>query len=141
MLLSPKKRIYQKSHKGSIGGINCTTQLNFGKYALVAEQSGRITSRQIEAARKTINRRIKKIGKLWIRIFPDLPVSSKPNEVRMGKGKGSVDYWVCKVKAGRVLFELSDVAIDIARTSLLMGSNKLPVTTKFIIGSTSVIPL
>nr|YP_009004111.1 ribosomal protein L16 [Tsukubamonas globosa]BAO51953.1 ribosomal protein L16 [Tsukubamonas globosa] len=132
MLLSPKKRVFQKSHKGPIGGISCTSHINFGKYALVAETSGRITARQIEAARKTINRRIKKIGKLWIRIFPDLPVSSKPNEVRMGKGKGSVDYWVCKVKAGRVLFELSDVAFDIARASLLMGSNKLPITTKFI---------
>jgi large subunit ribosomal protein L16 len=133
MILSPKKTKFSKSQKGPLGGIETNSLLTFGFYGLQTVESGRITARQIEATRKSVNRRIKKVGKLWINIFPDLPVSSKPTEVRMGKGKGSVDYWCAKVRAGKILFEIgSEVSPALAREALEMGANKLPVKTKFI---------
>ncbi len=132
-MLSPKRTKYRKYQKGRIrGNEHRSTNLNFGDYGMVALEPVRITARQIEAARKAINRRVKKIGKLWIKIFPDIPVTSKPTEVRMGKGKGAVDHWVCRVKPGKVLFELKGVSVDLAKEALRAGSAKLPIRTSFI---------
>lgn len=132
-MLSPKRTKYRKYQKGRIrGNEHRATNLNFGDYGMVALEPVRITARQIEAARKAINRRVKKIGKLWIKIFPDIPVTSKPTEVRMGKGKGAVDHWVCRVKPGKVLFELKGVSVDLAKEALRAGSAKLPIRTSFI---------
>ena len=106
--------------------------MNFGAYGLKAMQPERITSRQIEAARRAITRHIKRQGRVWIRIFPDLPVTQKPTEVRMGKGKGAVEYWACRVKPGRILFELDGVELDLAKRAFELGAAKLPIQTKFI---------
>ncbi|MEC7574581.1 MAG: 50S ribosomal protein L16, partial [Pseudomonadota bacterium] len=109
-MLSPKRTKFRKAHKGRVhGNAKGGTSLNFGAYGLKAMQPGRITARQIEASRRAVTRHIKRAGKVWIRIFPDVPVSSKPAEVRMGKGKGSPEYWMCRVKPGRVMFELDGV--------------------------------
>tara|TARA_B100001123_G_scaffold305980_1_gene341844 strand:+ start:779 stop:1195 length:417 start_codon:yes stop_codon:yes gene_type:complete len=132
-MMSPKKTKYRKAHKGRIhGNAKGGTSLNFGAYGMKALQPERITARQIEAARRAITRHMKRQGRLWIRIFPDLPVTKKPTEVRMGKGKGSVEYWACRVKPGRILFELDGVPIDTAKRAFELATAKLPIKTKFI---------
>ena len=132
-MLQPKKTIYRKAHKGRIRGkAKGGTTLNFGSYGLKALTAERVTSRQIEAARRAITRHMKRAGKVWIRIFPDVPVSKKPTEVRMGKGKGTPEYWAARVKPGRVMFEIDGVPSDIAHTALNLGSSKLPLQTKII---------
>ena len=132
-MLQPKKTKYRKGHKGRIRGkAKGGTTLNFGSYGLKALTAERVTSRQIEAARRAITRHMKRAGKVWIRIFPDVPVSKKPTEVRMGKGKGTPEYWAARVKPGRVMFEIDGVPSDIAHTALNLGSSKLPLQTKII---------
>src|SRR6056300_781651 len=132
-MLSPKRTKYRKAHKGRIhGDAKGGTTLNFGSFGMKALQPERITARQIEAARRAITRHIKRQGRVWIRIFPDLPVTKKPTEVRMGKGKGSVEFWAAKVKPGRIIFELDGVAEPLAREAFELGSAKLPIRTKFV---------
>ncbi len=133
MLLNPKKTKFSKCRKGKYGGIdNRSSKISFGTYGLKALDAGRITARQIEAARKTIKRRLKRQGELWIRIFPDIPVSSKPAEVRMGKGKGSINFWISRISVGKVLFELSGVSFELAKEAFQLAANKLPIRTGFI---------
>ena len=132
-MLSPKRTKFRKQHKGRIhgeakGGFN----LNFGAYGLKAVEPERITARQIEAARRAMTRHMKRQGRVWIRIFPDVPVTQKPTEVRMGKGKGSVEYWAAKVKPGRVMFELDGVSEPVAREALRLAAMKLPVKCRFV---------
>lgn len=130
-MLFPKKTKYRKAHKGRIKGYNLSNfKLNNGSFGLKALEPGRITARQIEACRRAIVRKMKRTGKVWINIFPDLPVSSKPAEVRMGKGKGALNYWCCRVKPGKVLFEVDGVADFIAKDALRLGSAKLCIRTK-----------
>jgi large subunit ribosomal protein L16 len=132
-MLSPKRSKYRKAHKGRVHGLaKGGTTLNFGAYGLKASDPGRITARQIEAARRAITRYIRRTGRVWIRIFPDVPVSTKPAEVRMGSGKGSPEYWVCRVKPGRIMFELDGVPAETAREAFALASAKLPVATRFI---------
>ena len=132
-MLSPKRTKFRKAHKGRIhGNAKGGTTLNFGAFGLKALQPERITARQIEAARRAITRHIKRQGRVWIRVFPDVPVSQKPTEVRMGKGKGSPEYWACRVKPGRILFEVDGVNEEIAREALYKASAKLPIKCKFI---------
>lgn len=132
-MLQPKRTKFRKQFKGRIHGESKGgTDLNFGAFGLKAVEPERVTARQIEAARRAITRHMKRAGKVWIRIFPDLPVTSKPTEVRMGKGKGSVDYWACRVAPGRVMFELDGVPEDVAREALRLGAAKLPIKTRFI---------
>jgi large subunit ribosomal protein L16 len=132
-MLQPKRTKFRKQHKGRISGeAKGGSLLNFGSFALKATEPERVTARQIEAARRAITRCMKRQGRVWIRIFPDVPVSAKPVEVRMGKGKGSVDYWACKVKPGRIMFEIDGVAEDIAREALRLGAMKLPVTSRIV---------
>ena len=132
-MLSPKRTKYRKAHKGRVKGVaKGGTALNFGAYGLKAVGPARITARQIEAARRAITRHIRRQGRVWIRIFPDVPVSQKPAEVRMGKGKGSPEYWMCRVKPGRIMFELDGVPVDLARQAFTLAAAKLPVDTRFI---------
>ena len=132
-MLSPKKTKYRKQFKGRIHGVaKGGFTLNFGSYGLKSVEPERVTARQIEAARRAITREMKRAGRVWIRVFPDLPVSKKPVEVRMGKGKGSVEYWACKVKPGRMMFEIDGVSEEIAREALRLGSAKLSVKTRFV---------
>ena len=132
-MLQPKRTNYRKAHKGRIKGLTkAGFTLNFGTYGLKALEPERITARQIEAARRAITRAMKRAGRVWIRIFPDVPVSTKPAEVRMGSGKGSPEYWVVRVKPGRIMFEVDGVAQDLAREALMLGAGKLPIRTKFI---------
>jgi large subunit ribosomal protein L16 len=132
-MLSPKRTKYRKAHKGRIhGDAKGGSALNFGAYGLKAMEPERITARQIEAARRALTRHLKRQGRVWIRIFPDVPVSSKPAEVRMGSGKGSPEFWVARVKPGRILFEVDGVAEDLARRGMELASAKLPIRTKFI---------
>ena len=132
-MLSPKRTKFRKAHKGRVhGNAKGGTSLNFGTYGLKAMQPGRITARQIEASRRALTRHIKRVGKVWIRIFPDVPVSSKPAEVRMGKGKRSPEYWMCRVKPGRIMFELDGVESEIAREALLLAAAKMPIRCKVI---------
>ena len=132
-MLQPKRTKFRKQHKGRIHGeAKGGSTLNFGTFALKATEPERVTARQIEAARRAITRHMKRQGRVWIRIFPDVPVTSKPTEVRMGKGKGSVDFWACKVKPGRIMFEIDGVAETIAREALRLGAMKLPVTTRVV---------
>ena len=132
-MLSPKRTKFRKAHKGRVhGNAKGGTSLNFGAYGLKAMQPGRITARQIEASRRAVTRHIKRAGKVWIRIFPDGPVSGKPAAGRMGKGKGSPEYWMCRVKPGRVMFELDGVESDIAREALMLAAAKMPIRCKFI---------
>ena len=132
-MLQPKKTKFRKAHKGRIHGVACGgVTLNFGEYGLKAVEPERISARQIEAARRAITRHLRRAGRVWIRIFPDLPVSSKPAEVRMGSGKGSVDRWVCRVKPGRILFELGGVPAPLARSAFELAAAKLPIKTKFV---------
>ena len=137
-MLAPKRSKYRKAHKGRIHGVaKGGTALNFGAFGLKAVDPGRITARQIEAARRTITRHIKRVGRVWIRIFPDVPVSSKPAEVRMGSGKGSPEFWVCRVKPGRIMFELDGVTPQIAGLPALHGCASSPrrVTKRVPIGN------
>ncbi len=132
-MLSPKNLKYRKAHKGRIHGkAKGGSTLNFGAYGLKALTPERVTARQIEAARRAMTRHMKRAGRVWIRIFPDVPVTQKPAEVRQGKGKGSVEYWVCRVKPGRVLFEVDGVPADVARRAFELAAAKLPLKTKFV---------
>lgn len=132
-MLQPKRTKFRKAHKGRIhGNAKGGTALNFGSHGLKAMEPERITARQIEAARRAITRHMKRAGRVWIRIFPDLPVTSKPAEVRMGSGKGSPEYWAARVKPGRIMFELDGVPDDIAREALLLGAAKLPIKTRVV---------
>lgn len=132
-MLQPKRTKFRKQFKGRIhGNSKGGTELNFGAFGLKALEPERVTARQIEAARRAITRHMKRAGRVWIRIFPDLPVTSKPTEVRMGKGKGSVDYWAARIAPGRIMFELDGVPEDVAREALRLGAAKLPVKTRFI---------
>ena len=132
-MLSPKRTKYRKAHKGRIhGNAKGGTELNFGAYGLKATSPQRITSRQIEAARRAMTRHMKRAGRVWIRIFPDVPVTQKPAEVRQGKGKGSVEYWACRVKPGRIMFEVDGVPMEIARQAFELAAAKLPIDTRFV---------
>ena len=132
-MLSPKRTKYRKAHKGRIHGLaKGGSQLNFGAFGLKAIGPARITARQIEAARRAITRHLRRAGRVWIRIFPDTPVSSKPAEVRMGKGKGTPEFWVAKVKPGRIMFEIDGVARSSAEEALNLASAKLPMDTKIV---------
>ncbi len=132
-MLMPKKTKFRKAHKGRIHGLATTgASINFGQYGLKALEPDRITSRQIESCRRTIQRHLRRTGKLWIRVFPDVPVSAKPLEVRQGKGKGSVEYWAARVKPGRILFELDGISEELARGALERAAAKLPIKTKFV---------
>ena len=132
-MLQPKKTKFKKAHKGRIhGNAKGGSTLNFGSCGLKAMSPDRITARQIEAARRAITRHIKRQGKVFIRIFPDVPVSKKPLEVRQGKGKGSVEYWAARVKPGRIMFELEGVPTDLAREAMQLAAEKLPIKTKFV---------
>ncbi len=132
-MMMPKNTKYRKAHKGRIhGNAKGGFALNFGEYGLKALEPERVTARQIEAARRAISRYVKRTGRLWIRIFPDVPVTRKPAEVRMGSGKGSVEFWVCRVKPGRILFEVDGVPEQIAREAFERAAAKLPIKTKFI---------
>ena len=132
-MLQPKKTKYRKMHKGRIKGVaKGGFALNFGSYGLKALEPDRVTSRQIEATRRAITRHMKRAGRVWIRIFPDVPVSKKPTEVRMGKGKGSVEFWAAKVKPGRIMFEIDGVSDAVAREALELGAAKLPVKCKIV---------
>ena len=132
-MLSPKRTKYRKGHKGRIhGAAKGGTSLNFGAYGLKAMEPARITARQIEAARRAITRHMKRIGKVWILIFPDVPVSRKPAEVRMGSGKGTPEYWVCRVHPGRIMFELDGVSKELANEAFMLASAKLPIKTRVV---------
>ena len=132
-MLQPKRTKFRKQFKGRIHGVATSgALLNFGQFGLKALEPERITARQIEAARRAITRDMKRQGRVWIRIFPDVPVSAKPAEVRMGKGKGAPDHWVARVKPGRIMFEIDGVPEDTARAALTLGAAKLPIKTRFI---------
>lgn len=132
-MLQPKRTKFRKAHKGRIkGAAKGGSSLNFGSYGLKALEPERITSRQIEAARRAMTRQMKRAGRVWIRIFPDLPVSKKPTEVRMGKGKGSVEYWAARVAPGRVMFEIDGVDDVTAREALSLAAAKLPIKTRIV---------
>ncbi|WP_421709325.1 50S ribosomal protein L16 [Algihabitans sp.] len=132
-MLQPKRTKFRKQHKGRIhGSAKGGTTLAFGQYGLKATTPERISARQIEAARRAITRHMRRVGKLWIRVFPDVPVSQKPAEVRQGKGKGSPEWWACRVKPGRIMFELDGVSEELAREAFIRAAAKLPVRTKFV---------
>ncbi|MFI5013642.1 MAG: 50S ribosomal protein L16 [Hyphomicrobiales bacterium] len=132
-MLQPKKTKFRKQHKGRIHGASKGgTQLNFGQYGLKAMEPERVTARQIEAARRAITRQMKRAGRVWIMVFPDVPVSKKPIEVRMGKGKGAPEFWCCRVKPGRIMFEVDGVPNETAREALRLGAAKLPIRTRFV---------
>ena len=132
-MLQPKRTRYRKQHKGRNRGLaQRGNSVSFGEYGLKAMGRGRITSRQIEAARRAMTRHVKRGGKIWIRIFPDKPITKKPLEVRQGKGKGNVEYWVALVQPGRVLYEMSGVSEEIARGAFRRAAAKLPVATRFV---------
>jgi large subunit ribosomal protein L16 len=133
-MLSPKRTKFRKQHKGRIKGeAKGGFDLTFGSYGLKATEPERVTARQIEAARRAMTRHMKRQGRVWIRIFPDVPVTQKPTEVRMGKGKGSVEYWAAKVKPGRVMFEIDGVSEPIAKEALRLAAMKLPVKCRFVV--------
>ncbi|SBW12889.1 50S ribosomal protein L16 [uncultured Alphaproteobacteria bacterium] len=132
-MLSPKRTKFRKQHKGRIHGLaKGGSDLNFGAYGLKALEPDRVTARQIEAARRAITRQMKRQGRVWIRVFPDVPVTAKPAEVRQGKGKGSVEFWACRVKPGRIMFEVDGVAEDVARRAFELAAAKLPIKTRFV---------
>jgi large subunit ribosomal protein L16 len=132
-MLQPKRTKFRKAHKGRIhGNAKSGTTLNFGTYGLKALKPGRINARQIEACRRAITRHIKRAGRIWIRVFPDVPVSKKPTEVRMGKGKGSPEFWAAKVKPGRIMFELDGVEAELAKEALRRGQAKLSIDTRIV---------
>ncbi|ADP72191.1 ribosomal protein L16 [Rhodomicrobium vannielii ATCC 17100] len=133
-MLQPKKTKFRKAFKGRMNGnAKGGTSLNFGSYGLKALEPERVTARQIEAARRAITRQMKRAGRVWIRIFPDLPVSKKPTEVRMGKGKGSPEFWAARVKPGKIMFEIDGVGEETAREALRLGAAKLPIRTRVVV--------
>ena len=132
-MLQPKRTKFRKQFKGRIHGVaKGGTELSFGEFGLKAMEPERVTARQIEAARRALTRHMKRAGRVWIRVFPDVPVSAKPTEVRMGKGKGAPEYWAAKVKPGRIMFEIDGVSVEIAREALTLAAAKLPIKTRFI---------
>ncbi|MDR3517361.1 MAG: 50S ribosomal protein L16 [Azospirillaceae bacterium] len=132
-MLSPKRTKFRKAHKGRIhGNAKGGTQLNFGAFGLKAMEPARVTARQIEAARRAISRHIRRQGRVWIRVFPDVPVSSKPAEVRMGSGKGAPEFWAARVHPGRIMFELDGVPHDLAKMAFELAAAKLPIKTRFV---------
>src|SRR5579883_759105 len=132
-MLQPKRTKFRKARKGRIhGNAKGGYTLNFGAYGLKALEPERVTARQIEAARRAITRAMKRTGRIWIRVFPDVPVTRKPAEVRMGSGKGSPEFWVCRVKPGRIMFEIDGVPAQVAREALELGAAKLPIRTRFV---------
>ena len=132
-MLSPKRTKFRKAHKGRVKGVaKGGYSLDFGAFGMKAMEPGRITARQIEAARRAITRHMKRVGKVWIRVFPDVPVSRKPAEVRMGSGKGSPEYWVCRVKPGRIMFEIDGVQKSLAEEAFTLASAKLPIKTRLV---------
>jgi large subunit ribosomal protein L16 len=132
-MLQPKRTKFRKAHKGRIHGkATSGTELNFGQYGLKAIEPDRVTARQIEAARRAMTRHMKRAGRVWIRVYPDVPVSKKPIEVRMGKGKGTPEFWVCRIKPGRIMFEIDGVSVQLAKEALALAAAKLPIKTRFI---------
>ena len=132
-MMQPKKTKFRKAHKGRIRGTATSgATLSFGQFGLKAMEPDRVTARQIEAARRALTRHMKRAGRVWIRVFPDLPVSKKPAEVRMGSGKGTPEYWVARIKPGRVMFEIDGVPVGIAKEALALAAAKLPIKTRFI---------
>ena len=132
-MLMPKRTKFRKQMKGRNRGLALRGgSVSFGEYALKAVGRGRITARQIEAARRAMTRHVKRGGKIWIRVFPDKPITTKPLEVRQGKGKGNVDYWVCQIQPGRILYEMEGVSEEIAREAFRLAARKLPFSTKFV---------
>jgi large subunit ribosomal protein L16 len=132
-MMQPKRTKFRKAHKGRIKGVATSgVELAFGQFGLKALEPERVTARQIEAARRALTRHMKRAGRVWIRIFPDVPVSKKPLEVRMGSGKGAVEYWVARIKPGRVLFELDGVPVQLAKEALALAAAKLPIKTRFV---------
>ena len=132
-MLAPKRTKFRKAHKGRIhGAAKGGTSLNFGAYGLKAVEPGRISARQIEAARRAVTRHMKRLGKVWIRIFPDVPVSTKPAEVRMGSGKGAPEFWVARVHPGRIVMEIDGVPRELAKRAFELGAAKLPLRTRFV---------
>ena len=132
-MLQPKRTKFRKQMKGRNRGLaHRGSNVSFGQYGLKATGRGRLTARQIEAARRAMTRHIKRGGKIWIRVFPDKPITTKPLEVRQGKGKGNVDYWVCQIQPGRVLYEMEGVSEEVAREALRLAAHKLPIKTKFV---------
>ena len=132
-MLQPMRTKFRKAHKGRIHGVATSgASLTFGEYGLKAMEPDRVSARQIEAARRAMTRHMKRAGRVWIRIFPDVPVSKKPIEVRMGKGKGTPELWVCRIKPGRILFEIDGVPVQVAREALELAAAKLPIKTRFV---------
>ncbi len=132
-MLQPKRTKYRKQHKGRIKGVaKGGSDSTFGAYGIKALAPSRITARQIEAARRAMTRHMKRAGRVWIRIFPDVPVSKKPTEVRMGKGKGTPEFWAARVKPGRMIFEIDGVSAEVAREALRLGASKMPMACKYI---------
>ena len=132
-MMQPKKTKFRKAHKGRIHGTATSgATLSFGQYGLKAMEPDRVTARQIEAARRALTRHMKRAGRVWIRVFPDVPVSKKPAEVRMGSGKGAPEFWAARVKPGRVLFELEGVSVQVAKEALALAAAKLPIKTRFV---------
>ena len=132
-MMQPKKTKFRKAHKGRIHGTATSgANLSFGQYGLKAMEPDRVTARQIEAARRALTRHMKRAGRVWIRVFPDVPVSKKPAEVRMGSGKGTPELWVCRVKPGRIMFEIDGVPVEVARQALALAAAKLSVKTRFV---------
>lgn len=132
-MLSPKRTKFRKAHKGRIHGkATSGAELNFGSYGLKAIEPDRVTARQLEAARRALTRHMKRSGRVWIRVFPDVPVSKKPPEVRQGKGKGTPEFWVCRIKPGRILFEVDGVPESVAKRAFELAAAKLPIRTRFV---------
>jgi len=132
-MLQPKRTKFRKAHKGRIHGVATSgATLSFGQFGLKAVEPDRVTARQIEAARRALTRHMKRAGRVWIRVFPDVPVSKKPAEVRMGSGKGTPELWICRVKPGRILFEVDGVSNQLAREALDLAAAKLPIKTRFV---------
>ncbi len=132
-MLQPARTKYRKAHKGRVHGqAKGGFTLNFGSYGLKAVEPGRITARQIEAARRALTRHIKRLGRVWVRVFPDVPVSTKPAEVRMGSGKGTPEYWICRIKPGRIMFEVDGVPKQLASEAFALAAAKLPIGTRFV---------
>ncbi|MBT8126114.1 MAG: 50S ribosomal protein L16 [Gammaproteobacteria bacterium] len=132
-MLQPKRTKFRKQFKGKNRGLaQAGNRVSFGEYGLKATERGRVTARQIESARRAMTRHIKRGGKIWIRVFPDVPISSKPLEVRMGKGKGNVDHWIAKIQPGSILYEMEGVSEELAREAFRLAANKLPIKTAFI---------
>ena len=132
-MMQPKKTKFRKAHKGRIHGVATSgATLSFGQFGLKAMAPERITARQIEAARRALTRHMKRAGRVWINVFPDIPISKKPTEVRMGKGKGSVEYWTARIKPGRILFEVDGISVDLAKEALTLAAAKLPIKTRFV---------